>query len=77
MVDSPNDLCVPPFGHPDLDCIPADENFDGTWPWAPNFFDGHGFKQHYVDVGEGKPIVLLHGEPTWGYLYVSSQMMHD
>ena len=24
---------------------------------------------HYVDEGEGAPIVLLHGEPTWGYLY--------
>ena len=49
--------------------IPADETFDGTWPHAPNFFDGHGFRQHYVDVGEGDPIVCLHGEPTWGYLY--------
>ena len=49
--------------------IPADETFEGTWPHAPNFFDGHGFRQHYVDVGEGDPIVCLHGEPTWGYLY--------
>ncbi len=24
---------------------------------------------HYVDEGTGEPIVLLHGEPTWGYLY--------
>jgi haloalkane dehalogenase len=24
---------------------------------------------HYVDAGEGEPIVCLHGEPTWGYLY--------
>ena len=24
---------------------------------------------HYVDVGEGDPLVLLHGDPTWGYLY--------
>ena len=24
---------------------------------------------HYVDEGAGAPIVLLHGEPTWGYLY--------
>lgn len=49
--------------------IPADETFDGTWPHPPNFFDGHGFQQHYVDVGGGDPIVCLHGEPTWGYLY--------
>lgn len=49
--------------------IPADETYDGTWPYAPQFFDGCGFRQHYVDVGEGDPIVCLHGEPTWGYLY--------
>jgi cis-3-alkyl-4-acyloxetan-2-one decarboxylase len=24
---------------------------------------------HYVDEGEGDPIVCLHGEPTWAYLY--------
>jgi len=24
---------------------------------------------HYVDVGAGDPVLLLHGEPTWSYLY--------
>jgi haloalkane dehalogenase len=24
---------------------------------------------HYVDEGSGEPIVLIHGEPTWSYLY--------
>ncbi len=24
---------------------------------------------HYVDEGDGDPIVLLHGNPTWGFLY--------
>jgi haloalkane dehalogenase len=24
---------------------------------------------HYADEGSGTPIVLLHGEPTWSYLY--------
>lgn len=32
--------------------IAADEDFDGTWPYAPKFFEGNGFKQHYVDVGQ-------------------------
>ncbi|MCP3912546.1 MAG: alpha/beta fold hydrolase [Actinomycetia bacterium] len=49
--------------------IAANETFDGTWPFAPHFFDGAGFRQHYVDEGDGEPIVCLHGEPTWGYLY--------
>ena len=51
--------------------IPAEETFDGTWPFAPNFSNAAGFKQHYVDEGprDGEVIVCLHGEPTWGYLY--------
>ncbi|HVA06858.1 MAG TPA: alpha/beta fold hydrolase [Acidimicrobiales bacterium] len=24
---------------------------------------------HHVDQGSGRPVVLLHGEPTWGYLW--------
>ena len=23
---------------------------------------------HYVDEGEGRPVVMVHGNPTWGYL---------
>jgi cis-3-alkyl-4-acyloxetan-2-one decarboxylase len=62
--------------------IPADEDFDGTWPFAPRFCDAAGFRQHYVDVAHGpggqpegapgssrRPLVLLHGQPTWGYVW--------
>ncbi len=51
--------------------VPLDETYDGTFPFVPHTFSGHGFLQHYVDEGprDAEPIVLLHGEPTWGYLY--------
>ncbi len=51
--------------------IPLDETFDGTFPFAPHTFSGRGFRQHFVDEGSAtaEPIVCLHGEPTWGYLY--------
>jgi haloalkane dehalogenase len=49
--------------------IPADETFDGTFPFQPRFTHAPGFRMHYVDEGEGDPIVCLHGEPTWAYLY--------
>lgn len=45
------------------------ETFGGTWPYAPNFFDHGRVKLHFVDEGDGEPIVMLHGNPTWGYLY--------
>ena len=28
-----------------------------------------GLRMHYVEEGSGDPILLLHGEPTWAYLY--------
>ena len=34
--------------------IVADETFDGTWPYAPQFFSGNGFQQHYVDEGASR-----------------------
>jgi cis-3-alkyl-4-acyloxetan-2-one decarboxylase len=49
--------------------IEPDENFDGTFPFAPHFSEAPGFRMHYIDEGAGLPIICLHGEPTWGYLY--------
>jgi haloalkane dehalogenase len=49
--------------------IPAEETFDGTFPFAPHFSTAAGFRMHYIDEGTGEPIILIHGEPTWSYLY--------
>lgn len=39
------------------------------WPFKPRFARVNGWRMHYVDEGEGEPVVLLHGNPTWGFLY--------
>lgn len=39
------------------------------WPYCPRFADVNGWRMHYVDEGKGDPVVLLHGNPTWGFLY--------
>jgi haloalkane dehalogenase len=31
--------------------------------------DVGGLRMHYEDVGDGPPLLLLHGEPTWSYLW--------
>jgi haloalkane dehalogenase len=51
-----------------------DARFQGLpdFPYAANYVQlGDGMRMHYVDEGVGDPILLLHGEPTWGYLYRS------
>jgi haloalkane dehalogenase len=45
------------------------ETFDSTFPFAPRYLDIDGFQMHFVDEGSGEPIVLVHGDPTWGYLW--------
>jgi haloalkane dehalogenase len=44
------------------------------YPFAPNYVvvetDGDApVRIHYVDEGSGPPVVLMHGEPSWSYLY--------
>jgi haloalkane dehalogenase len=48
-----------------------DERFEGLsgWPYAPRYAMQDGLRMHYVEEGAGAPILLLHGEPTWGFLY--------
>ncbi|MBI2081715.1 MAG: alpha/beta fold hydrolase [candidate division NC10 bacterium] len=46
-----------------------DETFGGTFPFAPRYHGVNGFAMHFVDEGAGEPIVLVHGDPTWGYLW--------
>jgi haloalkane dehalogenase len=46
-----------------------DETFDGTFPFAPHHHEVNGFAMHFVDEGSGEPVVLVHGDPTWGYLW--------
>ena len=51
--------------------INSTETFKGTWPFAPHFYNGNGFAQHFIDEGprNAESIICLHGEPTWGYIY--------
>ena len=39
--------------------------------FAPNYLDAGGPRIHYLDEGPraGAPVLLLHGEPSWSYLY--------
>jgi haloalkane dehalogenase len=48
-----------------------DERFDVLpgFAFAPKYVEQDGLRMHYVDEGAGDPLLLLHGEPTWAYLY--------
>ncbi|MFN3259995.1 MAG: haloalkane dehalogenase [Pikeienuella sp.] len=50
-----------------------DERFAGLpgWSFAPHYVEIAGMRMHYVDEGprDAPPVLMLHGEPTWSYLY--------
>lgn len=39
------------------------------FPFRSRFLELDGCRVHYVDEGEGPPLLLLHGNPTWSFLY--------
>lgn len=39
------------------------------YPFESRFFDHDGVRQHYVDEGQGDPILMVHGNPTWSFYY--------
>lgn len=49
------------------DCFDELDNFD----YEPNYATVDGLRMHYVDEGpsDGEVILMLHGQPSWGYLY--------
>lgn len=52
-----------------------ESNFDGLaeYPFAPHFADVDGLRMHFLDEGprDAPVALLLHGMPTWSYLYRS------
>jgi haloalkane dehalogenase len=49
---------IPPFT-PDQRLFP----FESRW------FESSVGRVHYIDEGQGEPILFLHGNPTWSFLY--------
>lgn len=39
------------------------------YPFSDHWLEREGVAMHYVDEGEGFPILMLHGNPTWSFLY--------
>lgn len=40
-----------------------------TYPFESRFLELDAGRMHYVDVGSGAPLLMIHGNPTWSFLY--------
>jgi haloalkane dehalogenase len=48
-----------------------DEALQGLpdFPFQPHYREVQGLRLAHLDEGEGKPVVFVHGEPTWSFLW--------
>lgn len=68
-------LCTPSFADevaPGILRTP-DARFQNLkdYPFEPHYLEIQGLRVHYLDEGprDAEPILLIHGEPTWSYLF--------
>ena len=53
----------------DTDSLLYEQNISAEFPFESNYVEVLGSKMHYIDVGEGDPILFIHGNPTSSYLW--------
>ncbi len=42
---------------------------ESLYPFEDRYLELDGSRVHYVEDGSGPPLLLLHGNPTWSFLY--------
>ncbi len=51
----------------DISLLPPD--IRALYPFKHHWFETGVGRIQYVDVGQGRPVVMLHGNPTWSFYY--------
>jgi haloalkane dehalogenase len=48
-----------------------EETLEGLpgFPFPANYRDVDGLRLAHIDEGDGAPVIFMHGEPTWSYLW--------
>ena len=45
------------------------QHIQSEYPFKQHAFTTDGYRLNYVDEGQGHPVVMLHGNPTWSFYY--------
>jgi cis-3-alkyl-4-acyloxetan-2-one decarboxylase len=49
--------------------LTSTKGFENLYPFNSNFMNINGHDLHYIDKGEGKPVLMIHGNPTWSFYF--------
>jgi cis-3-alkyl-4-acyloxetan-2-one decarboxylase len=47
----------------------SDDQWRSHYPFTSKYMSLPGARMHYVDEGQGRPILMVHGNPTWSFYY--------
>jgi len=51
------------------DKLTSTKDFEDLYPFESRFMNINGHDLHYIDEGNGKPVIMVHGNPTWSFYY--------
>ncbi|MCK5696316.1 MAG: alpha/beta fold hydrolase [Desulfobacula sp.] len=51
------------------DKLTSTKDFDDLYPFESRFMNINGHDLHYIDKGKGRPVIMVHGNPTWSFYY--------
>ncbi len=43
--------------------------FVSEYPWDGEWITRPGGRMHYLDVGQGRPVLMVHGNPSWSFYW--------
>jgi len=49
--------------------MPKPAQYSSLYPFQSRFMSVDGVRMHYIDEGNGPPLVLCHGNPTWSFFF--------
>ena len=44
-------------------------DFQHLYPFTSHYLNLNGLQYHYIDEGQGDPVVMVHGNPTWSFYF--------
>lgn len=58
------------FGTPDPAVLHANKLSPSASPFIDHYFEHNGHQIHFVEAGQGKPIIFIHGFPSFWYSFI-------
>ena len=45
------------------------EKIANLYPFESKYLEIRNYQYHYIDEGKGETVIMLHGNPTWSFMF--------